>query len=109
VVRMATRNGASALGHETGQLIAGHKADVILIDTHSTMFTPLMPGSSDHVFSHLVFAANGSCVDTTIVDGRVLMEGRRIVTVDEDEVIREAKRAFQEVEARMVVPELAGV
>jgi 5-methylthioadenosine/S-adenosylhomocysteine deaminase len=109
VVRMATRNGARALGHETGQLVAGQKADVILIDTNSTMFTPLMPGSADHVFSHLVFAANGSCVDTTIVDGKVLMEGRRIVTVDEDEVIREANRAFQEVEGRMVVPELAGV
>jgi 5-methylthioadenosine/S-adenosylhomocysteine deaminase len=109
VVRMATRNGARALGHETGQLVAGQKADVILIDTNSTMFTPLMPGSADHVFSHLVFAANGSCVDTTIVDGKVLMEGRRIVTIDEDEVIREANRAFQEVEGRMVVPELAGV
>jgi 5-methylthioadenosine/S-adenosylhomocysteine deaminase len=73
------------------------------------MFTPLMPGSSDHVFSHLVFAANGSCVDTTIVDGQVVMEGRKILTVDEDEVIREANRAFREVEARMVVPELAEV
>jgi 5-methylthioadenosine/S-adenosylhomocysteine deaminase len=109
VVRMATRNGARALGHETGQLIPGHKADVILIDTNSTMFTPLMPGSADHVFSHLVFAANGSCVDTTIIDGQMVMEGRRITTVDEDEVLREANRAFREVESRMVVPELAGV
>jgi 5-methylthioadenosine/S-adenosylhomocysteine deaminase len=109
VVRMATRNGAAALGHDTGQLIPGHKADVILVETNSTMFTPLMPGSSDHVFSHLVFAANGSCVDTTIVDGRVLMEGRRILSVDENEVIREANRAFQEVQGRMVVPELAEV
>ena len=109
VVRMATRNGARALGHETGQLTAGAKADVILIDTNSTMFTPLMPGSADHVFSHLVFAANGSCVDTTIVDGQIVMQGRTILTVDEDEVIREANRAFREVEARMVVPELAEV
>jgi 5-methylthioadenosine/S-adenosylhomocysteine deaminase len=109
VVRQATRNGAAALGHETGQLTPGHKADVILVETNSTMFTPLMPGSVDHVFSHLVFAANGSCVDTTIVDGRVLMEGRRILSVDEDKVIREANRAFQEVESRMVVPELAEV
>jgi 5-methylthioadenosine/S-adenosylhomocysteine deaminase len=109
VVRQATRNGAAALGHETGQLIPGHKADVILVETNSTMFTPLMPGSVDHVFSHLVFAANGSCVDTTIVDGRVLMEGRKILSVDEDRVIREANRAFQEVESRMVVPELAEV
>ena len=109
VVRMATRNGARALGHETGQLTAGHKADVILIETNSTMFTPLMPGSADHVFSHLVFAANGSCVDTTIVDGRILMRGREILTVDEHEVIRRANQAFQEVESRMVVPELSEV
>jgi 5-methylthioadenosine/S-adenosylhomocysteine deaminase len=109
VVRMATRNGARALGHKTGQLTAGHKADVILIDTNSTMFTPLMPGSAEHVFSHLVFAANGSCVDTTIVDGQIVMRDRKILTVDEDEVIREANRAFREVEARMVVPELAEV
>jgi 5-methylthioadenosine/S-adenosylhomocysteine deaminase len=68
-----------------------------------------MPGSEEHVFSHLVFAANGSCVDTTIVDGQVVMEGRKILTVDEDEVIREANRAFREVEARMIVPELAEV
>lgn len=109
VVRMATRNGARALSHETGQLVPGAKADVILIDTNSTMFTPLMPSSEEHVFSHLVFAANGSCVDTTIVDGQVVMDGRKILTVDEDEVIREANRAFREVQARMIVPELAEV
>jgi 5-methylthioadenosine/S-adenosylhomocysteine deaminase len=109
VVRMATRNGARALGHETGQLTPGHKADVILIDTNSTMFTPLMPGSAEHVFSHLVFAANGSCVNTTIVDGKIVMQDRKILTVDEDEVIREANRAFREVEARMIVPDLAKV
>ncbi len=109
VVRMATRNGARALGHETGQLSPGRKADVILIDTNSTMFTPLMPGSAEHVFSHLVFAANGSCVDTTIVDGKILMQGRTILTIDEDEVIREANRAFREVQARMIVPDLAEV
>jgi 5-methylthioadenosine/S-adenosylhomocysteine deaminase len=109
VVRMATRNGARALGHETGELAPGRKADVILVETNSTMFTPLMPGSVDHVFSHLVFAANGSCVDTTIIDGRIVMQGRTILTVDEDEVVREANRAFQEVEARMIVPDLAEV
>jgi 5-methylthioadenosine/S-adenosylhomocysteine deaminase len=90
-------------------LIPGNKADVILIDTNSTMFTPLMPGSAEHVFSHLVFAANGSCVDTTIVDGKVVMRQREILTVDEDEVIRQANRAFREVEGRMIVPELAEV
>ena len=109
VVRMATRNGAAALGHETGQLSAGQKADVILVETNSTMFTPLMPESVEHAFSHLVFAANGSCVDTTICDGKVLMEGRRILTIDEDEVIAKANEAFRDVVGRMVVPDLEAV
>ena len=41
------------------------------------MFTPLMPDNRDHAYSHLVFAANGSAVHTTIVDGRVVMRDRR--------------------------------
>jgi len=107
VLRMATRNGARALGHETGELSVGRKADVILVDTNSTMFTPLMPENRDHAYSHLVFAANGSCVRTTIVDGRIVMRDRELVAVDEDEVIREANRAFREVVERMVVPDAA--
>jgi 5-methylthioadenosine/S-adenosylhomocysteine deaminase len=104
VLRMATRNGSSALGHDTGELAVGKKADVILIDLQSQMFTPLMPGNKDHLFSHLVFAANGSCVDTTIIDGRVVMEGRRLTTVDEHAVLRNANEAFQRIVKRMVVP-----
>jgi 5-methylthioadenosine/S-adenosylhomocysteine deaminase len=104
VVRMATRNGADALGHETGQLVPGRKADVILVNLKSQMFTPLMPENSDHLFSHLVFAANGSCVDTTIIDGKVVMEDRRLTTVDEQKVLREANDAFRRVLDRMVVP-----
>jgi 5-methylthioadenosine/S-adenosylhomocysteine deaminase len=70
------------------------KADVILVNLMSQMFTPLMPGNSDHLFYHLVFAANGSCVDTTIIDGKIVMEGRQLTTVDEQKVLREANAAF---------------
>ncbi|HEX3926226.1 MAG TPA: amidohydrolase [Streptosporangiaceae bacterium] len=104
VVRMATRNGSEALGHETGQLTAGRKADLILVDLQSQMFTPLMPGNADHLFSHLVFAANGSCVDTTIIDGKIVMEGRRLTTVDERQVLEKANEAFLRVLDKMVVP-----
>jgi 5-methylthioadenosine/S-adenosylhomocysteine deaminase len=104
VLRMATRNGAQALGHETGRLEPGRKADVILVDLKSQMFTPLMPENADHLFSHLVFAANGSCVDTTIIDGKIVMENRHLVTVDEQKVLREANDAFRRVLDRMVVP-----
>jgi 5-methylthioadenosine/S-adenosylhomocysteine deaminase len=104
VVRMATRNGADALGHETGRVETGRKADVILVNLESPMFTPLMPGNADHLFSHLVFAANGSSVDTTIIDGQVVMENRRLLTVDEGQIRREANDAFRRVLDRMAVP-----
>ena len=97
VLAMATRNGAMALGHETGQLAAGRKADVILVDTRNVMFTPLAEGNADQLYSHLVFAANGSAVDTTIVDGNVLMRGRQLQTMDESVVLREANRALTRV------------
>src|SRR5262249_10086827 len=103
VLRMAIRNGSDALGHETGQLTPGRKADVIVIDLLSPMFTPLMPESKAHLFSHLVFAANGTCVDTSIIDGRVVMEGRRLMTVDEQNVRREANDAFRRILDKMVV------
>jgi 5-methylthioadenosine/S-adenosylhomocysteine deaminase len=65
------------------------------------MFTPLAPGNADQVYSHLVFAANGSAVDTTIVDGQVLMRGRQLQTMDEAAILREANAAFQRVLARI--------
>lgn len=109
VVRMATKNGNKGLGIDAGELTAGKKADLILVDTRSQMFTPLMPGNEDHVFSHLVFAANGSCVETVIVDGQVVYEDRQFTTIDEDEVLREANRAFRETLERMDVPDLESV
>jgi 5-methylthioadenosine/S-adenosylhomocysteine deaminase len=101
---MATRNGARALGHDTGELSVGRKADVIVVDLKSQQFTPLMPDNVDHLYSHLVFAANGSCVDTTIVDGRVVMRDRTFTTIDEQEVLARANEAFRQVIGRMVVP-----
>jgi 5-methylthioadenosine/S-adenosylhomocysteine deaminase len=109
VVRMATQNGNRGLGFDAGELTPGKKADLILVDTRSQMFTPLMPENKDHVFSHLVFAANGSCVETVVIDGRVVYEGREFTTIDEDEVLREANRAFKEVVERMDVPDLESV
>jgi 5-methylthioadenosine/S-adenosylhomocysteine deaminase len=101
VLRMATRNGAAALGHQTGQLTAGAKADVILVDTRNVMFTPLAEANADQLHSHLVFAANGSAVDTTIVDGRVLMRGRELLTMNEPEILRQANAGLTRVLSRI--------
>jgi 5-methylthioadenosine/S-adenosylhomocysteine deaminase len=94
VLRMATRNGARALRHETGELSPGRKADVVLVDLHSQMFTPLTPGDTEHLLSHLVFAANGSCVNTTIIDGVVVLDDRRFTVIDEAEVLAKANESF---------------
>lgn len=103
VLRMATNNGAKALGHETGQLSVGRKADIILVETNNAIFTPLLRDTAVHMTSHLVFACNQSVVDTTIVDGEVVMQGRRLTKVDEDEIVREANAAFRRIKDKMVV------
>ena len=106
---MATVNGARALGHDTGQLVAGKKADVILVDLQSVYFTPLQPGNKDQLYSHLVFAANGTCVDTTIVDGRTVMRGRQLLNVDEPKVLAEANAAFLRTNDKITVRNIDSV
>jgi 5-methylthioadenosine/S-adenosylhomocysteine deaminase len=103
VLRMATRNGAEALGTGAGQLAPGAKADIILVETNTVEFTPMLRDSPVHMSSHLVFAANGSAVDTTIVDGKILMQGRELLTVDEPTVVHETNAAFRRVIERMDV------
>jgi 5-methylthioadenosine/S-adenosylhomocysteine deaminase len=109
ILRMCCKNGNRGLGIDAGELAPGKKADVILLDTQSQMFTPLMPGNKDHVFSHIVFAANGSCVETTIVDGEIVYEDRQFTRIDEQETLREANRCFREVLGRMKAPDLESV
>lgn len=104
VLRMATRNGAEALGHHSGVVAVGRKADVVLINLQNEMFTPLLPRNREQLLSHLVFAANGGAVDSTIIDGRVVMEDRRLNRVDEEKVRMEATRALQRVLGRMEAP-----
>jgi len=86
---MGTVNGAQALGLENqiGQLKPGYQADLILLDFEQVHLAP----SYDPI-SHLVYAARGSDVDTVIVAGKVLMQHRRLTTIDEAELIREARQ-----------------
>ena len=93
-VTMAVKNGSTALRHDTGELSPGKKADVILVETRNHLFTPLMPDDPRHIYSHLVYAANGSAVDTTIVDGQILMAGRELLTMNESEILANANAGF---------------
>ena len=62
------------------------------------------PESKAHLYSHLVFAANGSTVNTTIIDGQIVYREREFTTIDEPEVLHHANEAFLSVLDRMVVP-----
>jgi cytosine/adenosine deaminase-related metal-dependent hydrolase len=79
-VEMATLEGARTLGLEAeiGSLEAGKRADLVLLTRSAPELTPLWD-----VANALVYATDGRNVDTVIVDGRVVMEGRRVLTIDE--------------------------
>ncbi|GAS81383.1 amidohydrolase [Paenibacillus amylolyticus] len=88
VLHMATRGSASLLGlqHEVGVLKVGRKADLILIDLAKPHLQPV-----HEVESLLAYSVNGADVDTTIVNGQILMRGRKLLTIDEEELYREVK------------------
>jgi 5-methylthioadenosine/S-adenosylhomocysteine deaminase len=88
VVRMATIEGAKALGMEkiTGSLEAGKKADIIIIGLNKPHLTPIYSE-----YSHLVYAMSGADVDTVLINGKVVMENRRLLTIDEEEVMRKVR------------------
>jgi 5-methylthioadenosine/S-adenosylhomocysteine deaminase len=94
VLLMATRNGSVALGHDAGILAEGKKADLIVIDLDDPSFTPLVTGNRNQLYSHLAFAAQGRAVRTVVIDGAVVMDDRRLVTIDEREVMAKANEAF---------------
>lgn len=103
ILRMATNNGAKALGHDTGMLKVGKKADVILIETQNPLFVPLLRENATQISSHLVFASNGSIVDTSIINGEIVMRGRELTKANEREIIREANAAFRRLQDKLVV------
>ena len=88
-LRMATTGGASALGlqDDIGSIQPGKKADLVALDLDQPHLTPLY----DPV-SHIVYAARGSDVRFVWVDGRLVVKDRQVLTVDESEIISEAKR-----------------
>jgi len=88
VLHMATHGGAAALcqGGQIGSIEAGKRADLVLYRLDAPWWIPVNDASSQ-----LVFAENGSSVDTVIVDGRPLVEGGRITAFDAKAVCEEAK------------------
>ncbi len=95
-LEMATIGGARALGlgDRLGSLEAGKRADLIVVSMSSARQTPMYDAAS-----HLVYATRGDDVRTTIVNGRVLMRDRKVLTLDERAVLADARRAADDVRA----------
>ena len=82
----ATEAGAEIIGTNTGRIEEGCLADLCLIDLNIPAFKP-----NFNFISNLVFAANGSCVDTVICDGKIVMRGKKVP--GEDEIMEQAARS----------------
>ena len=95
-LEMATIRGARALGMERqiGSLEVGKRADLIVVSMRGARQTPMYDP-----MSHLVYVARGDDVRTAIVHGKVLMRDRRMLTLDEGAVLREASSWAEKVRA----------
>ena len=93
-IAMGTIKGAEALGldSEIGSIEVGKKADIILIDTNSANMVP----DSSTLSSNVIYSANGSNVDTTICNGKILMENKKLTVLDEQEIYEKARKAIKE-------------
>ena len=87
VLEMATIGGAKALqlGREIGSLEKGKRADIILVDTGKAHLQPMF-----NPYSQLVYAARGSDVRTSIINGKVVMMDGKILTLNEKQILQKA-------------------
>jgi 5-methylthioadenosine/S-adenosylhomocysteine deaminase len=90
LIEMVTVDAARTMmwDHEIGSLEPGKKADIILMDLQDPKFVPLL-----NIPASIVYQAAPENVRTVIIDGRVVMEDRRILTVDEWTFAAEAQEA----------------
>lgn len=99
-LQMATVNGARAIGMEgeLGVIRAGARADIILIDAEKPHLYP-----RHNLISNLVYCGKASDVDTVIVDGRILVQGRRLLHTDTGRLYRSAEARAEEL-AKEILP-----
>ncbi len=90
---MATTNAAKAFRINAGAIRKGMLADIILVDLENPALVP-----NHNLVSNVVYSANGSCVDTTICDGRIIMQGRKVE--GEEETIEKAQAVAQDLVSR---------
>jgi 5-methylthioadenosine/S-adenosylhomocysteine deaminase len=91
-LEMATINGARALGleKEIGSIENGKKADLILVKLRAPHLVPTF-----NPISNLIYAAEGSDVETVLIDGNIIMQDRIVKTLDESTILQQARERAQ--------------
>ena len=101
MLRIATIGGANAigLGDKIGSLEVGKKADIIIMNLKVPHMVPIIYKPVPNIAPNIVYYSRGDEVEDVIVNGSVVVEGGRCVTLDEVEVMERAQRAADEITA----------
>ena len=93
VLKMATINGAKALNleKEIGSIEIGKKADIIILNMENTVLQPV-----NDIVSDIVYNAKGSNVETTIVNGKILMENKKM-NINKEEIVEKCKKIIDRI------------
>jgi 5-methylthioadenosine/S-adenosylhomocysteine deaminase len=101
-LRLATIDAAKVIGidHQVGSLRKGKKADLIIINLLEPTLSPLYIDPIRNIVPNLVYSARGHEVETSIINGEIVMENRKITTIDTRAAILDAQQAAKEVSER---------
>lgn len=101
---MATRMGAQALhiGHLTGSLEPGKRADLILVDTSPVHNSPRFKRDPHNAYVQLVFASKSTDVTDVMVNGKWLMRDHELLTLNEEELLQQARELAQRIDAFLI-------
>ena len=97
---MATRMGAQALhiGHLTGSLEAGKRADLIVVDTSPVHNSPRFRRNPNNAYAQLVFASKSTDVTDVMVNGKWLMRAHELLTLNEADLLDQAREIAQKID-----------
>ncbi len=101
---MATRLGAQALhlGHLTGSLTPGRRADLILVDLSPAHNSPSFRRSADNTYAQIVYASKSTDVTDVMINGRWVMRDRKLLTLNEAELLAEAADLAKQIDSFLV-------
>lgn len=101
---MATRLGAQALhiGHLTGSLTPNRRADLILVDLSPVHNSPSFRRSADNAYAQIVYASKSTDVTDAMINGKWVMRERRLLTVQEDELLAQAADLAKQIDSFLI-------